>query len=133
MVTERPNVHMPSRLRGCSRAPVWLQRSFTLFFLAVLAYTFVEVCDFDGSKTLSMTASMEAATVVADVPLEIECGASSDSVVAWSDDPLLVGAEPHVWKKPETMVALSPIESAREHHYRTGLPRDSVQDSFPSA
>jgi hypothetical protein len=107
-----------------------LWRSFhAVCALFVVSYIAFEVLDLDGSR-LSALNEPAAAVMVA-----VETFTEGESINRlgrsdWWDDVALSANRPEGWARPDHFAILlsSPLDSARMHGYRVGLPRDSITD-----
>jgi hypothetical protein len=95
----------------------------------VVAYIFFDVLDLDGSRLSSFTIPFEQTYIVAEAPLEMESVHRPDRAGLW-DESIVVNHGLHAVLLPDgfQFALFSPLDSARTHRYRVGLPRDAIID-----
>jgi hypothetical protein len=94
----------------------------------VLAYIAFDVLDLDGSKLSALTSPAGAAVVA--VEETAEAGPVSRLAPAdWWNGSGFIGDRSDRWALHHfPVLSLSPLDSARMHGYRVGLPRDAITD-----
>ena len=94
----------------------------------VVAYILFDVLDLDGSRLPSVMIPRDQSFIAAEPPAVIDSTHRPDRSGLWDES--VVGN-----KGTDTLAPLafriplfSPLDSARIHHYRVGLPRDAIID-----
>jgi hypothetical protein len=95
----------------------------------VLSYVFFDVLDLDGSNLTALVTRSERAAIAAETPADAESPHRPARADLWDT----VVTAPHasallLHGERSEPVASSPLNSARAHGYRVGLPRDAVPD-----
>jgi len=95
----------------------------------VLSYVFFDVLDLDGSNLSALATRSDRAMIAAETPADGESPHRPARADLWNT----VITAPHasaLLNHPQSAepVASSPLNSARAHGYRVGLPRDEVPD-----
>jgi hypothetical protein len=95
----------------------------------VLSYVLFEVLDLDGSKLPPLPTAVERSVIASETPAEMETAHRLDRADLWND-PTVVLDRSALWMQMQSAHASrsSPLDSARAHGYRVGLPRDSITD-----
>jgi hypothetical protein len=108
-------------------------RSHRLLFLHalcmvfVLSYVFFDVLDLDGSNLSALATRSDRAVIAAETAADAESPHRPARADLWNT----VVTAPHasaLYDHPKSAepVASSPLDSARAHGYRVGLPRDAI-------
>ncbi len=92
--------------------------------LVVLSYILFEVLDLDGSNFPSLLAPVERSVIVAEVPSSIEVNYSPERTEPLPEVvlPLATRSVRHLRLRHVQVPDSSPLDSARSHGYRVGLP-----------
>ncbi len=104
--------------------------TYVVSTLLVFSYVLFDVLDLDGSDFPKPLAPVERAVILAEIPSNVELVRSLDRAGRWENVPVLFAdrSGEHASLRQTEVLRFSPLESARAHRYRVGLPRDSVPD-----
>jgi hypothetical protein len=99
-----------------------------LCILFVVGYILFDVLDLDGSRLPSVMIPLDQSFIAAEPPAVVEPSHRPDRVGLWES--VVVDNGPHTLVLPAAfrLPLFSPLDSARTHHYRVGLPRDAIID-----
>ncbi len=116
----------------------WLLRAARVVcVLLVFSYILFYVLDLDGSNFPSLLTPVERPVIVAEVPSDAKLHDFPESVAPSGASPPLFTdrSGEYTWlQQTRVLRRFSPLDSARSHGYRVGLPRgDSVPDPLLSA
>ena len=96
--------------------------------LFVLSYIAFEVLDLDGSRLSALMSPMGGAVIAVEATAEaapVHRLAPAD----WWNGSVFTTNRPDGWTLHHfSALGLSPLDSARMHGYRVGLPRDAITD-----
>jgi hypothetical protein len=97
--------------------------------VVVLSYVLFEVLDLDGSKLPPLPTAIERSVIASETPAEMETAHRLDRADLWNDAAVVLDCSA-LWTQMQSTHASrsSPLDSARAHGYRVGLPRDSIAD-----
>lgn len=125
---------MLPRFRPIHCSILW-RAIYVVCMVLVLSYVVFEVLDLDGSNFPSPLTPVQRAVIVAEVPSAVEPAYFPQSAVLWKNTSVLFGdrAGEYVQLQRTDILISLPLDSARSHGYRVGLPRDSIADLSPSA
>ena len=95
----------------------------------VVAYILFDVLDLDGSERPSVMVPLQQSFIAAEPPAVVESSHRPDRAGSWDESVVIdtgrqTLAPPDIFRIP----LFSPLDSARTHHYRVGLPRDAIID-----
>lgn len=94
----------------------------------VLAYILFDVLDLDGSQLPSVMIPLDQSFIAAEPPAVVESSHRPDRAGLW-DESVVDDDGRHTFAPLAFRIPLfSPLDSARIHHYRVGLPRDAIID-----
>ena len=111
---------------GFPRSRPW--RFFHVLCMAlVFSYVVFDILDLDGSSRPAILIPAEWQVISAEIPADLNPADRPGRADFWNDaglfpDSTSLGAPHHKGEDPPS----SPLDSARAHGYRTGLPRDSI-------
>ncbi|HEX9443315.1 MAG TPA: hypothetical protein VGA73_04305 [Candidatus Binatia bacterium] len=93
----------------------------------VFSYIVFDILDLDGSDLPTILAPAEWDVISAEMPADLDQAERLDRADLWNDTLLFPDlsagrARFHDAARPPS----SPLDSARAHGYRTGLPRDAI-------
>jgi hypothetical protein len=101
--------------------------------LLVFSYILFDVLDLDGSNFSRLLATVERATIVAEVTDAISLNYSPEKSESWGNTSLLFTDQSAICARLYWIELLraSRLGIARSHGYRVGLARNSLPDSSP--
>jgi hypothetical protein len=108
--------------------------AYVVCTLLVFSYILFDVLDLDGSNFPWV--QVERTVIVAEIPSDMELIHVLDRAGNWENASVLCAdrSREYAWVQRTEFPRSSPLDSARSHGYRVGLPRgNSVPDSSPFA
>jgi hypothetical protein len=108
--------------------------TYVICTVLVLFYFFFDGLDLDESNLLALEIPDESVVISAELTSNLELAGPSDLAEFWENTALYEeGSKECARLESEELPRSSPLDIARSHRYRVGLPRDSITDIFPFA
>jgi hypothetical protein len=108
--------------------------TYVICTVLVLFYFFFDGLDLDESNLLALEIPDESVVISAELTSNLEPVSPSNPADLWENTALYEdGSEEGPRLQVLESSRASPLDVARSHGYRVGLPRDSITDIFPFA